>query len=74
MNLKHRLAAAAMIATVTVAGATAPALATSKSKWTKAQCTSYKTSFEKKHPKATKAQKTAANKTLKSWGCTITIK
>lgn len=70
--MRHRALTASMIATVSLAGFATPALASSKAKhWSSAQCKSYRASLLKHHAHPTTSQKTAANKTLKSWSCTI---
>jgi hypothetical protein len=73
MIAAQRIATIATATAIGFAAMTMPAMATSKH-WTKAQCTSYQKSFDKKYPHGTKTQKASGNKTLKSYGCTITVK
>jgi hypothetical protein len=65
---KSRIAAAVAAAAIGVGAVGVPS-AEASSKWSKSQCKSYVTSFKKHHSKATKSQKSAANKTLKSHSC-----
>ncbi len=63
--------AAGTLSAVLLAGSLAgPAAAASSKHWSKTQCKSYVTSFHKNHAHATSAQKTTADKLLKSKGCT----
>jgi hypothetical protein len=64
-----RIAAVAVAAALGVGGVGVPSAGASMSHWSKTQCKTYVKSFKKKHPKATKSQKSAANKTLKGHGC-----
>ncbi len=64
-----RISTIAAIAAMGVATVGAPATASASSHWTKAQCAAYKNSFTKTHKHPTSKQTSAANKTLKSWGC-----
>jgi hypothetical protein len=64
-----RIAAVAVAAALGVGGVGVPSAGASTSHWSKTQCKTYVKSFKKKHPKATKSQKSAANKTLKGHGC-----
>jgi len=64
------------VSTVVVAGAIAfgsisvPAMATTSSHWSKAQCQSWKNGFNKRNPHPSKARKTRGNKVLTGKGCT----
>jgi hypothetical protein len=64
-----RIAAVAVAAALGVGGVGVPSAGASTSHWSKTQCKTYVKSFKKKHPKATKSQKSTANKTLKGHGC-----
>jgi len=65
----RRLAALTLTLTA-IATAAAPAVAATPAKWSTSKCSSY----AKKYTKSTKTQKTAANKTLKSHKCKVTVK
>ncbi len=72
MTWAKRIAPLAVAAVLAGGGVVAPALGATAAHWTTKQCTSYKTSFLKRHnQKPTKAQLAAANKVLKKHGCTI---
>lgn len=77
MFRKNRVPAALAATVIAIGGLSAPALASSSKSskhWTKAQCESYVKSFNKAHKKPTKSQTSAANKTLKGYGCKQTVK
>lgn len=65
MKAASRLALFAATIAIAAGSTGTPALAKT-SKWSKSQCTAY----AKKYTKSSKSQKSAANKTLKSHGCT----
>jgi hypothetical protein len=74
MNATKRIAALAITAAVAVGGSAAPALAAGSGHWSKTQCASYTKTFAKKNPRASKGQKSAANKILKGHACTVVVK
>jgi hypothetical protein len=59
----------AVVAVAAALGVGTIGVPSASAKWSKSACKSYVTSFHKKHPKPTKAQKSTANKTLKKNGC-----
>jgi len=67
----HARRFAALGLTLAAIGTTAaPVMAASSSHWTGSKCSSY----SGKYKKSSKSQKSAANKTLKTHGCKITVK
>jgi hypothetical protein len=76
MNWSKRISVMAVAAAIGAASIVAPAGAakTKTTHWTKAHCTSYVKKWDKAHKKATKAQKTKADKLLKKHGCTNKVK
>jgi len=75
MNWSKRISVMAVAAAIGAAGIVAPAGAAKKpAHWSKTHCTSYVKKWDKAHKKATKAQKTKADKLLKKHGCTNKVK
>jgi len=74
MITKQRIAATAVATAISLASIGAPAMASTSKHWTKTQCSSYAKTFKKNHSHATAKQKSAANKALKTAGCTTTVK
>ena len=73
MQLKYRTTVVALLASVSLMGATAPALATGNGKWSKARCESYKKEFERTYPHLTKVEKSIADHQLKIKKCGLTV-
>jgi hypothetical protein len=74
MTRSRRVAAVLATAMLGVAGSGATAQAQSMSHWSSAQCNAYKKGYLKKHPHASKSQKSKANTILKNHGCSAKIK
>jgi NAD/NADP transhydrogenase alpha subunit len=73
MIITKRIATAAAVTAISLGSVVAPAMASSKH-LTKSQCSSAKKAWVKKHPHATRKQKSAYNKTLKAESCKVTVK
>jgi hypothetical protein len=69
-----RIAAVATATAISLGSFAVPAMASTSTHWTKAQCQSWEKSFVKRNPKASSKRKAAGNKVLKGQGCTITVK
>ncbi len=65
-----RVATVSVAAVLAMGSVSVPAMGTTSSHWTKSQCVSYVKAFKKKHAHPSSSQLKAANKTLKSKGCT----
>ncbi len=69
-----RIAAIATATAISLGSFGVPAMASTSTHWTKAQCKSWEKSFVKRNPKASSKRKAEGNKVLKGKGCTITVK
>lgn len=65
-----RVSTVVVAATIAFGSIGVPAMATTSSHWSKAQCQSWKNGFTKRNPHATKARKEQGNRVLKGKGCT----
>jgi hypothetical protein len=69
-----RIAAVATATAISLGSYGVPAMATSSTHWTKAECKSWAKSFEKRNPKANSKRRSEGNKVLRGKGCTNTVK
>lgn len=73
MTRTRRVAPVLATAALCLASAGAPSVAEGTRQWTKSACKLYAKEYAKRHPHRTKAQKSKANKVLRSHGCSLRI-